>query len=115
MLSDALAKGAGEYSVDHLKMYLASGQHSLYVADDNGEIKGACAVQWENFPNDRIAFITAIGGRLISKPELFEQLRFHFKANGATKLRGACNSAVARLWHQKFNLKERYIIVEDSL
>lgn len=115
MLEKAIDKGAGEYSVEHLKMYLANGTQSLYVAEENGEIKGACTVAWENFPNDRVAFITAIGGRMISKPDLFEQLKTFLKANGATKLRGACNEQIARLWHQKFNLEARYIIVETAL
>lgn len=115
MLSDALDKGAVEYSIDHLKLYLVTGQQSLYVADDNGEIRGACSIAWENFPNDRIAFITAIGGRMISKPDLLAQLKDHMRANGATKFRGACDELIARLWERKFNIKVRYLIVEDAL
>jgi hypothetical protein len=107
--------GSSEYTTEQLKVYLVTGQMMLLVAaDDNLEIHGAVTVSYINYPNDRVAFVTSIGGKLVSNPETFAQMSEIFKANGATKIQGAAKEAVARLW-KRFGFEEKAILVEVKL
>jgi hypothetical protein len=116
MLARALVHSGGEFTIDQLKFMLVRGEQTLLVAsEEDGPIQGAAAVIFENFPNERIAFITAIGGRLIACQDLFEQLVEWGRINGATKIRGVAGLAVTRLWKQKFGFAHRYNIVERDI
>lgn len=115
MLERALEHSGGEYSAEQLRMMLVRGEQVLLIANGESGIVGAATIAFENYPNDRIAFITAIGGRLIAKQSLFDELKEWCRQQGCTKIRGAAREAVARLWHQKFGIEERYRIVEAPL
>lgn len=116
MLTLALEHSGGEYSAQQLQFMLVRGEQTLLIAESgDGKIIGAVAVAFENYPNARIAFITAIGGRMISTPDLYDQLTNWCRTNGCTKIRGAARESIARLWKQKFGFEQRYIIVEHSL
>jgi hypothetical protein len=107
--------GESEYTTDQIKVYLVTGQMMLLVAaDENLEIHGAVTVSYINYPNDRVAFVTSIGGKLVTSPETFAQMAEVFKANGATKIQGAAKEAVARLW-KRFGFEEKAILVEVKL
>ena len=107
--------GGSEYTTDQIKVYLVTGQMMLLVAaDENAEIHGAATVSFINYPNDRVAFVTSIGGKLVSSPETFAQMSEVFKANGATKIQGAAKEAVARLW-KRFGFQDKAILVECKL
>lgn len=107
--------GGSEYTTEQIKVYLVTGQMILLVAtDDNNEIQGACTASFLNYPNDRVAFVTAIGGKLVTSPETFAQMSEIFKANGATKIQGMAKEAVARLW-KRFGFEEKAILVEVKL
>ena len=107
--------GNAEYTTEQIKVYLVTGQWTLLVAvDESNEIKGAVTVSFINYPNDRVAFITSIGGKLVSNPDTFEQMCTVFKANGATKIQGVAKEAIARLW-KRFGFEEKAILVEVKL
>jgi hypothetical protein len=107
--------GNAEYTTEQIKVYLVTGQWTLLVAvDENNDIKGAATVSFINYPNDRVAFVTAIGGKLVSNPDTFEQMCTVFKANGATKIQGIAKEAIARLW-KRFGFEEKAILVEVKL
>lgn len=114
MIDRALKTGALEYTADQLKVMLVNGQQILLVVESEGTVKGAFTVAFENYPNDRIAFVTSIGGR-VSDQEAWKQFEEWARAQGCTKVRGAAFESVARLWRQKFGVESRYIIVEKSL
>lgn len=115
MLAAALEHSAGEYTTDQLKAYVVMGAQSLLVAvDDQNEIHGACTIAFENYPNHRVAFMTAIGGRFIINPDMQEQLKDWCRNNGATLFRGACRGSVARLL-RRMGMSERYTIMEIPL
>ena len=116
MLSKAMDVSQNEFNIHQLKLYLTEGRNTLIVAEnDTGTIIGACAVQFEKHPNANICFITAIGGRMIARMDLFEMLCDWARSQGCTKIRGATSEAVGRLWRQKFNLTEVYRIMEKPL
>jgi hypothetical protein len=114
-LTDALKWGEDDYTVEQAKTYLARGDWLLLVAvDEENEIHGAAAVNFINMPNDRVAFITAIGGKLISNKDTYEQFTVLLKGYGATKIQGAARESIARLW-TRYGFKERYRIVEAKI
>lgn len=114
-LAEALKWGEDDYTEDQAKALLANGSWVLLVVvDDENGIHGAVSVNLFNMPNDRVAFITAIGGTLISNQDTHAQLCALLKGFGATKIQGAARESVARLW-RRYGFKERYVIVEAKI
>jgi hypothetical protein len=120
-LNDALTKD-GEvpewsecYNIHHVQGFLSNGQWVLIVAvDENNEIHGAATVSFSNYPMQRVAFITLIGGHLVSNSETFEQLCNLLKSYGATKLQGYGRPAIVRLW-KRYGFEPRTTLVEVKL
>jgi len=114
-LAEALKWGEDDYTKEQAKALLAQGNWLLLVVvDEENKIHGAVSVNFINMPNDRIAFITALGGKLISNKDTHAQLCQVLKGYGATKIQGAARESVARLWH-RYGFEERYIIVEAKI
>jgi len=114
MLASAIVHSAGEYNLDQLKVMLVEGRQVLLVLiDEEGKIQTAFTVEWINYPNDRVAFLTAIGGK--TDLNAFNQFKDWVKASGGTKIQGAAFESVARLWKRKLGFENRYIIVEYAL
>ena len=118
-VKDALQKGvpdgAGNYNEHHVLQYLASGQWLLLVAvDEQNEIHGACTISFINYPLHRVAFVTTIGGKLISNQDTFAQLKELLKQRGATKIQGIARESIIRLWH-RYGFEPRNTIVETLL
>jgi len=104
-------QGQKDYTLDQVKTLVVMGHWLLLVASaEDNEIKGAATVSFSTRPNHRVAFITYIGGRLITNPNTFQQLSTILKQRGATVIEGAVNEAVARLW-QRYGFTEKYSIV----
>jgi len=107
--------GGAEYTTDQIKVYLVQGQWMLLVAvDEDNKIQGAATVSFINYPNDRVAFVTAIGGKLVTSQDTFKQMSEILKVNGATKIQGVAKEAIARLW-KRFGFEEKAILVETKL
>lgn len=122
-IQDAMNKGneegtpqwAANYTADHILQFLASGQWLLLVAaDDNNVIHGACTVSFINYPMHRVAFVTSIGGKLISNQDTFEQLKNILKNHGATKIQGYGRESIVRLW-KRYKFEPRNTLVEVLL
>jgi len=114
MLDSALKHSAGEYNLDQLKVMLVEGRQVLLVlVDEENKINTAFTVEWINYPNDRVAFLTAIGGK--TDLNAFNQFKYWVKASGGTKIQGAAFESVARLWKKKLGFENKYIIVEYAL
>ena len=114
MLDRAMAHSGGEYDLDQLKVLLTQGRQVLCVgAEKDLIIKCAMTIEWINYPNDRVAFITAIGGK--TDKQGFGEFEQWVKANGGTKIQGAAFEAVARLWKRAYGFENRYIIVEKRI
>lgn len=103
------------YNLDHVQQFIAGGQWLLLVAsDEEGKIHGAATVSFANYPIHRIAFITLIGGKLISSKDTFEQLKLLLKQRGATKIQGYGRPAIVRLW-QRYGFEPRTTLVETQI
>jgi hypothetical protein len=104
-----------DYTVEHVKTFIVTGAWTLIVAvDEAGKIKGASAIQFFNRPNDRVAFVVSMGGKLITNKETFQQFSDLLKAFGATAIEGASRESTARLW-TRYGLEEKYRIVGAKL
>jgi len=99
-----------DYTLEHVKTFLANGTWMLVIATDDLGIRGAAVVNFFNRPNERIAFIVAMGGKLISSKETFADFSALLKAFGATYIEGAARESIARLW-TRYGLEEKYRIV----
>jgi len=105
----------GDYTLDHVKVYLTSGMWILLVAvDEQGLVQGAMTVSFANYPNDRIAFITSTGGKGIISKETLMQLKNIVQQMGATKLQAAVRPSMKRLL-SRTGFYDRYQIVETKL
>jgi hypothetical protein len=120
-LEDALVKDNGSpewsdcYNLHHVQGFLSSGLWLLLVAtDDEGKIYGAATVSFANYPMARVAFITLIGGRLISNKDTFEQLKMILKQRGATKVQGYGRESIVRLW-KRYGFEPRTTLVEVKI
>lgn len=110
-IASALEYSHGEYTVEQAKVFLSSGAWTLYVAvDDAGALHGAGAVQFNNRPNDRVAFVIAIGGKLFTGQDTWQQFVDLLKSRGATQVEGAARESIARLW-KRYGFEEKYRIV----
>ena len=103
------------YNIHHVQGFLTSGMWLLLVAvDEQGEIHGAATVSFANYPMARVAFITLIGGKLISNRDTFEQLKMILKQRGATKVQGYGRESIVRLW-KRYGFEPRTTLVEVQL
>lgn len=111
----ALSHSNGEYTANDAKVLVSLGQWSLIVAmDDTNHIHGAATVQYFNRPNDRVAFVTAAGGRLIATKDIAAQLYDIFRANGATHVEAGSRKSAERLW-KRLGLEHKYSIIGAPL
>lgn len=111
----ALDHAKGDYTIDQVKTYLTQGNWTLLVAtDDENKIHGASVVNFYNRPNDRVAFVVTIGGKLITSKDTFEQLKNYLVAMGATVLEGTARESTARLW-ARYGFSEKHRIVGVKL
>ena len=113
-IASALAHSKGDYTVEQVRSLVTQGQWELLVAVEEGVIHGAATINFYNRPNDRVAFITAIGGKLVSNKDTFEELRAFAKSKGATVIEGAARESIARLW-KRYGFEEKHRIVGARL
>jgi hypothetical protein len=109
-MASALEHSKGDYTLESVKVLLATGQWVLIVAVNEEGVQGAATVSFSSRPHDRVAFVTLIGGKLISNDETFEQLKNMLRMMGATCIEGAARESIARLW-SRYGFEEKYRIV----
>lgn len=120
-LQDALTKDSDVpewsacYNIHHIQGFVTSGAWLLLVAvDEENKVHGAATVSFANYPMARVAFITLIGGHLVSSPETFDQLKLLLKGYGATKIQGYGRPAIVRLW-KRYGFEPRTTLVEVQI
>lgn len=106
--------GVEEFTLDQLKVYILNGNWTLFVVVEEDKLCGAVVVAFSNYPNHRVAFVVAIGGKFISSKETFEKFKVALKNMGATKIQGGARESVARLWN-RLGFKHKQILVEYKL
>ena len=111
----ALEFSAGDYNAEEIRVMLALGSWHLIVAtDEENTIHGALVVSYFNRPSDRVGFVVAIGGKLVSNRATWAQFEDILRSNGATYLEGAGRESIVKLW-SRYGMKQKYIITGKSL
>lgn len=91
-------EGPADYTMDHMQVYVTSGQWLLLVAvDEKFTIHGAATVSFTNYPLNRVAFITAVGGAMLIVQDVAKQLKAVLKQYGATKIQAYVRPSMERL------------------
>ncbi len=109
-IADALAFAHGDYTVDQVKTLVVLGHWTLLVAVEDNTVHGAATVSFSSRPNDRVAFITTTGGRFVTSPETFAQLKEMAASMGATYIEAAARESMARML-SRYGFEEKYRIV----
>ena len=114
LLQKALDKGNGEFVSGQLKLLLTQGQQQLLLLMKEDKCYVALTVQWINYPNDRVAYITYIGGK--NTKAGFEQFKTWVKQNGGTAIQGSTKfESIARLWNKLYGYEKKYTLMELKL
>lgn len=120
-LYDALEQGDASgpecqlYTIEHVKQFLSDGTWLLVVAvDEQNTIHGAATVSFANYPLHRVAFVTAIGGKLIVSKDTFAQFDKILIERGATLVQAFGRESIVRLW-RRYNFKACNTMVERLL
>jgi hypothetical protein len=115
MLERSVEVTPDEHTVDQLKVLAVQGKITIIVAvDEHNVIHGVAAVEFQDQPNYRTAFIIAMAGRGIVSSKVFGQLCDLLKHCGATRVQCAANDAATRLYARN-GLTKRYNILEARL
>jgi hypothetical protein len=96
-------------------MLLVNGVQKLLVAVENNNIIGASAVEFINYPNQRVLHITSMGGKALIEPDMIKQFEDWAKSQGATKIRAFAQDAQARLYKIKMGLNIVTHVVEKTI
>jgi hypothetical protein len=72
-------------------------------------------VEFSNRPNNRVMFITALGGNGIVNKDTFDQVESWARMQGATKVSAWAQEAQARLYKIKSNFNTVRLVVEKDL
>lgn len=103
-----------DYTLEQVKVYVTSGEWLLVVAVDDEQIHGAMTINLFNRPNDRVAFVTCVGGKGIINNDTFSQLSDLVRAFGATYVEVAGRGSVMRMLEQQ-GFVEKYRIAGVKL
>jgi len=114
-LNASINVSGGDYTLDQLKLLLSRNEQTLLVSvDEKGVLNGAMTIEFINRPNNRVMFITALGGHGIVNNETFSQVEVWAKSQGATKASAWAQEAQARLYKIKSNFNTvRYVVEKD--
>ena len=114
LLQKAIEKGNGEFTTGQLKLLVTQGQQQLLLVMKEEICYVALTVQFINYPNDRIAYITYIGGK--NTKAGFEQFKQWAKEQGCTAIQGSTKyESIARLWNRLYGYQKKYQLMELKL
>jgi hypothetical protein len=115
-LNASINVSGGDFTLDQLKLVLARGEQTLLVSvDEKSVLNGAMTVEFSNRPNNRVMFITALGGNGIVNKDTFDQVESWARMQGATKVSAWAQEAQARLYKIKSNFNTVRLVVEKDL
>ena len=114
-LKNGIESGVNDCTIEQLKTILMRGQQTLLVSVKDNDINGAMTLEVFSSPNERIALITALGGRGVVDKATFAQVEDWARGQGATKVRAWAQEAQARLYRQNAEFNTTRLVVEKKL
>ena len=113
-LQRAIDTGNGEFTIDQLKQYAAYGSCVLFIIlDEEQKCHGAITGQWTIYPNERVFYITYLGGNGVIRT--WDQLQSWVKSNGGTVIQGSTSKDSLVRLYQQLKLKPKYTLMEYKL
>ena len=114
-IAKAMKFSGGDYNLDQIRIYLSQGTWLLLVAvDDENKVHGAMTVSFMNYPNDRVAYVTSMGGKGICTADALDQMKSIVSAMGATKVQAGGRPAIVRMLG-RLGFNQRYTVVEAGI
>ena len=111
-LSEGIKDCDAEYTLPQLKTFLTSGKWKLFVAiSDKDEVHGAAAVSFISYPDNYIAFIASIGGKMLINKDYINELKDLLKSYGSNRIQGYVSESIERLY-KRFSFERKSIVVE---
>jgi hypothetical protein len=105
----------GELSVEEVKVRICDGTWLLVVAtDDDEQIHGAAVVNFYNRTDNRVAYVSCIGGKFLANRDTFSQFCDLLRAYGATCIEGSVRKSLMRLW-ARLGAREKSINIQFAL
>lgn len=103
-----------EYSIDQLKGMLATGERVLLVAENDGEIKGACAVSLQRHHNKFVCWIMSLGG---SGGVLFlaTELESWAKSQGCTDMKAETSRGLSNIFKSRCGYDNSRVMISKKL
>ena len=105
-----------ECTIEQLKGLLARGAQILLVSScEDSELTGAMAVEFINHPNERVMFISALGGKGIVNKQTFSQVEEWARMQGATKVIAWAKETQVKLYIQRAGFENKRHVVEKKI
>ena len=105
-----------ECTIEQLKGLVARGVQTLLVSTcEDNELTGAMTVEIYNYPNERVMFISALGGKGIVNKQTFSQVEEWARMQGATKVIAWAKEGQVRLYKQKAGFISNRYVVEKKI
>ena len=105
----------GEVTLEEIKMRVLDGTWHLIVAlDDNDVVHGAATVYFFNRTDNRVAYVTGIGGKLLANMNTFSQFCDILRLHGATCIEGTVRESLMRLW-ARLGARKKSTVVQIAL
>jgi len=114
-ITSALDTGQGEINASQVRYAVVKGMAELFVTYHNEKITGAVVVEFQNYPNYRLANVVAVGGRGVLIGNNWKEFCLWLKKGGASYIEGHCHESVARLWKAKLGMRKVYTIMRGEL
>ena len=100
-IETAIEHANGALTVEEVKVRVTDGAWMLVIAINNSDtIQGTAVVSFFNRADNRVAYVTSIGGRLIANTDTFSQFCDILRAHGATCIEGTVRDSLLRLWER---------------
>lgn len=112
MLAESVVVNRGEEDLSQLRARIAFGGSELLVWESDDGVQGVATVEWKQYPNYRVAFVSNMAGHQTA--EALPELCAWAKQHGASKLECMCHGARARLYRQR-GFTEDYSVMRYKL
>jgi hypothetical protein len=113
--SALLEASVTEYGLNDVLNYLESGSWvAIGFFGPDSSLHGVATLCVIIYPQERVAFVTAIGGKQLTNAVNWQQLRDICISAGCSKIQAYSRDSVARLW-RRIGFNNRAILVEADL
>lgn len=118
LLDAALQKGEGEIDIGQLRLLIVQGAVDLMVFEEGNTVQLACAIEYVNFANYRVAHVIALGGKDVAgaRAETWDVFRKWLRdVRGCRHMQAWCKDAQSRLFEHRMDMAKCYNVMRVEL